>query len=317
MESTPDPVRVDAKRFQTALGQLCQTMVQKMSREGTANMGWFPTIAEDIVIMLRYSLSIYSLLFYLNADIRREKDTDWHEHYGVTAMSLVRSLIDCLYNITLILQNPGLHGPAYRKSGLRKMLNDIEEDHQAYLTDPRWEEWYQERRKATEMLIRKSGFTVDEVEKQPYWQTLGSYLVSKQPGGVLSKHQEFLKQFTFLGWRQYSALSHGAFEAFMGTLGHHPVGAYYMRDFLPQETRPKVDEGYHMFLSSHIGRAATVLLCIITEIQAYCKFEGHRINERICEVWDALKPLFETEELYRGRYEKLLEDRGIRDRYNV
>jgi hypothetical protein len=261
-------------------------------------------------MMLRYSLSVYRLLFYLNTDVRRKSDTEWNVRYGVTAMSLVRSLIDCLYNITSILLNPAEKGPAYRKSGLKKTLDDLAEDHERYRGQPEWESYITERRKNVELLIRMSGFTVDEVQKQSMWMTMGKYVKMLRPGGVLDEHQTFLKTFTYLGWRQYSALSHGTYEAFMGLLGHVPVGSYYVNDFLPHETRPKVEESYDVFLSTHIGRAATVLLCIITEIQAHAKFDGAN-NDRIVKIWDALRPAFEAKELYDGRYARLMANRGI------
>jgi hypothetical protein len=311
MPQAKENVRIDAGTFQEALASLTQTMVQKVFREGIAQCGWPSCVSDDITMILRYSLSVYRLLFYLNADVRRQDDPDWHVEYGVTAMSLVRSLIDCLYNVTLILQNPAEKGPAYRKSGLRRVLNDLNEDHQAHLGEPEWDAWFNERRPVVEQLIRNSGFTLDDVEKQPSWQTLGAYINTKQHGGVLSDHQAFLKTFTHLGWRQYSALSHGAYEAFAGTLGHVPIGAYYMSDFMPHDSRPKVDESYELFVSTHIGRAATVLLCIITELQAYCRFDGANINERIRKIWDALTPLFEAKELYDGRYSQLMLERRI------
>jgi hypothetical protein len=85
-----------------------------------------------------------------------------------------------------------------------------------------------------------------------------------------------------------------------------------MADFIFEAgDRDKIDDTYDIFLSTHIGRAATVLLCMITEIQAYSRFDGHSINERICRVWKALLPLFESKELYDGRYERLIADQGI------
>ncbi len=227
-------------------------------------------------------------------------------------MSLVRALIDCLYNITSILQNPKEKGPAYRKSGLKRILDDLEEDHQTYLGQANWEAWYKERREVVERQIRASGYTLDDVLKQRSWETLGSYISKKQPGGTLSDHQTFIKTFTHLQWRQYSALSHGAYEAFAGTLGHLPVGAYYINDFMPHDKRPQVDASYDLLLSTHIGRAATVLLCLVTEVQAYCSFDGANINDRIYAVWQALMPVFEAKELYDERYSKLMLDRGMR-----
>jgi hypothetical protein len=143
------------------------------------------------------------------------------------------------------------------------------------------------------------------------WQTLGQYVRRKGSGASLTDRQEFLKTFTHMEWRQYSALSHGAYEGFIGFVGPVPAGAYYITDFLPHEQRPKVDASYDVYLSLHIGRAAAVLLCLITELQAYCKFDGANINERICKLWETLMPLFDAKELYDGRYSQLMKMRGI------
>jgi hypothetical protein len=72
-----------------------------------------------------------------------------------------------------------------------------------------------------------------------------------------------------------------------------------------------VESSYELFVSAQLGRAATVLLCLITELQAYCRFDGHNINERIRKVWEPLLPLFEAKELYDGRYSKLMAQKGI------
>jgi hypothetical protein len=311
MQATETPIRINARTFQEPLARLADTMVEKVFREGFAFGGWPAHVSEDIAMMLRYSRSIYNLLFYLNADERRSDDYNWTVHYCVSAMSLVRSLIDCLYNVTAILQNPAVKGPEYRKSGLKKVLSDLEAEHQAHLGDPSWDAWYEERRGAVELLIRASGFVVADVEKHSSWPTLGAYVGREQTGATLTDHQKFLKTFTHLEWRQYSALSHGSYEAFTGILGHIPIGAYYVSDFLPHENRLKVDESYDLFRSTHIGRAATVLLCLLTEIQAYCRFDGANINDRVAKIWEVLILRPEVKELYDGRYATLMIERGI------
>ena len=85
----------------------------------------------------------------------------------------------------------------------------------------------------------------------------------KQPGGVTTPHQDFLKSFAYGNWREYSAMSHGAFEGLM------PTAMYYVADSMPPDDRPKIDETLELILFMHIGRAAGVLLCIVTEVQAY------------------------------------------------
>ena len=304
-------VRVDAVAFQEPLGKLAETMVQKVFREGSDHLRAPSFVGEDISTIIRHALSTYQLLFYLNADERRKNDCYWRVTYGVAAMPLVRSLIDCLYNVTAILQNPAEQGRAYRKSGIKKTLMDLEEDYQRYRGQPRWEAYITERRGAVDHLIRMSGFTIDEVMSQPIWPTLGRYISTKGLGGDLTEHREFLRTFTHMEWRQYSALAHGAYEGFIGFVGPLPVGAYYTSDFIPHSARPKIDASYDMFLSKHLGSAATLLLCMITELQAYCRFDGARINERISKLWETLIPLFYANELYEGRYSQLMKVSGI------
>jgi hypothetical protein len=91
------------------------------------------------------------------------------------------------------------------------------------------------------------------------------------------------------------------------------VGMFYMADSMPHEERPRIDEQHPRLLFMHIGRAAGVLLRIVTELQAYFRFDddGARINQRIHEVWNALMPVGEIKELYEERYELLMREQGI------
>jgi hypothetical protein len=72
-----------------------------------------------------------------------------------------------------------------------------------------------------------------------------------------------------------------------------------------------MEDLYSEFVSLTVGRAATLLLCMITEVQAHCRFDGANINERIVKMWQALIGLFEAKELYDDRYCALMKDTGI------
>jgi hypothetical protein len=82
---------------------------------------------------------------------------------------------------------------------------------------------------------------------------------------------------------------------------------------LPHEERPRLDQVHPIRLSVHISQAAGILISVITELQAYFRFDdaGARINERIHEVWNALLPTFTVKELYEERYAQLMRDNGI------
>jgi len=74
-----------------------------------------------------------------------------------------------------------------------------------------------------------------------------------------------------------------------------------------------LDVLYPRVMSMHIMRAAAVLLCIVTELQAHFLFDddGAQIHPRIHAIWNALLPVFEVKELYSERYEQLMKDRRI------
>src|SRR5216684_294214 len=112
-------VMINAKTFQEPLGKLAETMAQKIRREGAARLPAPQFVADDFHVMIRHALAVYKVLFYLNADERREGDPFWQDVYTVATTPLVRSMIDCLYNIIAILQNPTSQGRLFRKSGLR------------------------------------------------------------------------------------------------------------------------------------------------------------------------------------------------------
>jgi hypothetical protein len=66
-----------------------------------------------------------------------------------------------------------------------------------------------------------------------------------------------------------------------------------------------------VLIANHLSRVAAILLCTLTELQGYFRFDGARINERLHQVWCALLPAPEIKELYDERYNRLMRERGI------
>ncbi len=60
-------------------------------------------------------------------------------------------------------------------------------------------------------------------------------------------------------------------------------------------------------IALHVGRAAALLLCLLTEIQSFYKFDGPaRIDDRLATIWLAMLQTYEVKELYASRYRALL-----------
>ena len=302
-----DKPRINANTFQEPLAKLAETIAQKVWREAAQRWNAPQYVAEDVFTMMRQALATYNLLFYLNADERREQDCYWNNKYGVVAAPLVRSMIDCLYNVTAILDNPTKNGPAYRMSGLKKRLLDIEDDQANYAGKPEWDVYNAQQKQALLGLIRGSRLTEQEIRDADIWKTLGTYVLQGKKEDA-TPHQKFLKTFMHMQWRQYSALSHASLDGYIGEL---PAGMYFVIDQLPHDARPEVEKAYTLFLTRFIGRAAMVLLCLVTEIQLYFRFDGANINQRILQMWTALMDAFEVKEIYDERYCALMQEGGI------
>jgi len=278
-------------------------MALKVQREG-AQHGLRPLfLVADIYFLVRQAQQTYNLFFFVNADKRRFEDTDWRAAYLAVMLPLVRSMIDCFYNITALLEDPAVNGTVFRSSGYRLTLEALDSDEARYGGDPKWDDWIARQRKDLEFDMRANGFSEAEVRtERKLWPTLTGYLRAN-PG---APHQEFLKKLTLGFWQEYSAISHGTFQ------GLRPIALFLAPKDLPYEDRPKVDDASETLLAIHLPRLAAILLCILTDLQAHFQFDGARINTRLHEIWNVLISAPEVKELYEGRYEKLMSDRGIR-----
>lgn len=297
-------VELDARTFQRPLGELTNTLSLKVEREGVKLLK--PSFAAiDIYVMLRQALRTYDLYFYLNADERRANDVDWRVGYSAAILPLIRCMIDCLYNITAILSSPGPKGYQFRESGFKLSLAALDDDERRYGGNPKWDKYIAGRRAFIDTAMTACGITMPEVQGAKTWPTLSSYLRVKNKT-PLTPHQEFLKRLTFGFWQEYSGMAHATFQGLM------PTAIFYTPSDIPWDYRQKFEDvGIDQMISMHLARVAGVLLCTLTEVQAYFRFDGANINRRLHEMWDALIPVLEIKELYDERYAQLMQKKGI------
>lgn len=167
---------LDARTFQSQLDELTTTIAYKVQREGPRH-GLKPDfLAADFFFILRQAQWTYNLFRFINADERRKKDTDWRVQYSAVILPLVRTIIDCFYNISSILQNPGEKGQLYRASGFKRMLEAIEANERRYAGDPRWDAYIVKRRTDIDLGMRGTGFAETEVRTAALWPLLALIL---------------------------------------------------------------------------------------------------------------------------------------------
>ena len=151
---------IDASTFQKPLIELAEVLAQKLRREAPKLLSAPNYVAVDLHVLMRQAMNTYDLLFYLNADERRQTDCYWRIAYSVVTFPLIRNMIDCLYNITAILENPAVNGPWFRKSGFRKMLAALDDDESKYGGQPKWDSWIKKNRDGFQFQMRVNGLTI-------------------------------------------------------------------------------------------------------------------------------------------------------------
>jgi hypothetical protein len=89
------------------------------------------------------------------------------------------------------------------------------------------------------------------------------------------------------------------------------VAPHFAKDVGGVQMRSVVDSRYLQEMTFHVMRAATVVLCLLTEIQVYFRFNNPQIDPMLAYLWERMSGIYETNELFDERYRKLMEDAGI------
>jgi hypothetical protein len=301
-DEKPKLTRIDVSTFQVELGKLAENIAQKLLREAPARLQNPPYAAEDLFVLLRQAMATVNLLFYLHADERRKDDIHWRNEYTFAAAPVVRTMIDDLYNVTRILENPQEQSVIFRRYGYQKAYKALERDEQRYADRNEWKVPLAEKRRKLDTVVKGQGI---DITLPADWTTLGSYSKRPGPGGVRTPHQLFIETFTYGTWAEYSAISHGSFEGLL------EVGPFFIGDVGDVEMRSVIDSRYLQLMTVHVMRAETVLLCLLTEIQVYFRFDDPQIDPMLAYIWESMSGSYETKELYDERYRQLMQDVGM------
>jgi hypothetical protein len=304
MKVSDKPVlRLNADTFQSQIISLSETLAQKVLREGHKHIAGPKYLPFDMFVLIRHAQAALRFFGWVNADEHRA-DCRWREEYMVMALASIRSIIDCLYIVLVMLDDPSEMAVTYRLSGFDTKLKRLKDEKDRYGSDPDWQDYLTKRKEIIRLGIRMSGFDPDAMPPRRKWITMGRYIGDKPSQD--SDLQGFLRTFTLGPWREYSQVLHASFE------GVTTFSSFYMQDLMPHEKRFGVEDVFVRAMTTHYVRATLLLLCIVTELQAYCGFKDARINERIHEVWDALAETYETKELYNARYKDLMQRKRIK-----
>jgi hypothetical protein len=184
---------------------------------------------------------------------------DWRVANSAVILPLVRTLIDCFYNISVIFQNPGEVGYLFRASGYRRTLESLDADERRYGVIPDG--------KTTSFSAANSSTSTCVRTGSRKWRSESKALANFQ---WLSRARErrasnatptFLKEFTYGFWQEYSAISHATFQGLL------PITLFLAPKDLPHEDGVKIEPASEQMIGIPIARVTGVLARTLTEIQ--------------------------------------------------
>ena len=261
---------IDASTFQSVIENLAITLTHKVEREGISRLPNPNYLVTDLGVLLRQATYTYDLLYFLHSDeIRQHRG--YRQGYSFACLPLVRTMIDCLYNISALLEAPADRGPAFRRSGYRRLLESLDKEQAAHLSERDWTDHIHAQRELLAIDMRSVNITEAEARAEPLWPTLSAYLRVKK-NVAPTANQVFLKSLTFGYWADYSSISHATFQ------GLKMVAPFFLADRTLHEQRQTLKEKGEFATTQHLGRTAGILLCVITELQFFFKFEDANIN---------------------------------------
>jgi hypothetical protein len=294
----PTVPTIDAGRFAQQIADLAETLRNKVEREGPSVLP-YPNLTTDISVILSQLTWTYNLLRWINADDTRHGMVGYREPYTFVSLPLVRTIIDGFYNCTSLLDDPS-RSRTFRISGFFRLRQALREDEERYNSDPAWQNDFQNRHYILRKGLAQDHLTeADLDDRKNKWLLLGEYL-RLQPD---TPHKQLLRRISLGFWRDYSSISHASYD---GLVQLFPFIAH---DRIPHEMRtPELDNYRRRHFFMHFARAAVLLLCLLTEIQHYFKFDGSNIDKRLREIWTAMVPIYEVKELYDFRYDAILRE---------
>jgi hypothetical protein len=300
---------LDAGTFAEPLADITRIVTNKVEREGSV---LFPncSVSIDASVILRQLRETYSLICWVNADDIRYGVVGYRTPYSFVILPLVRTMIDGFYNATAMLDDP-TRALKFRISGYYRKREALQADETRYGTDPQWQADFSHRRKTIAEGMRADQITSADLDnKDNRWPLLGEYLrVTRTDPDT--PHKQLLRHLTLGLWKEYSAISHASFDALAD------LYPFIATDRLPHEMRDQVQTAALRHITMHIGRAGGLLLCLLTELQHFFKFNDFEIDKRLRQVWTAMVPLYEVRELYDFRYNNILREPELTNHNSV
>lgn len=285
---------IDREFFQK-LDNLNKAMSNLLDRNTPKHITEIPGLQEFLMVVVLATQTIFRTITYVSRDDGGRDATPPTLELGLATSPLVRSLMELLFTIVLIKENPQEHIVWFHEAGWRELKELRDGLFERYGTMDSWQSQLSQFQTNLDLLAVAHKIS-DSKQGAPnlinYWPTPMQMLNPKNT--YLSKEgREFLSTLTLL----YRSLSQD----------HHVSGAGIVRIYaklLIDEKDERRDKVLTSLKNSNVLTAASLLLSVYSEINDLVKFDR---NAALAYCWERLSVVaYEARNLYQLRYQSML-----------
>jgi len=273
------------------LDPLYQAVLNKIEREWPSSLegtGALPVLLRAFVLT---SANVYHSVRYLCAD--QPPDSSRKPEYAMSVPPLARTLLDTLFNVVFLFQDPKEHIRWYWRSAWREYREDVERWKSSYGADPMWADWV----KSFEQMVEdfRDDWFIDAQTQSadvPYWPHPTQMLKAS----ALAPDR-----------RAYLAYLNDWFYKDLSRASHLSGPGLITRSFLlfRKGAGPERDAELLRFKGQVVFTVVTLFVALLSEIEGEVHFS---LAPRMEYLWGLLRQYSEAaRELYDKRYGGLLQ----------
>jgi AraC-like DNA-binding protein len=260
----------------------------KLEREWPANLVAHDGLAPTLRALIMVSANTYRTIVYICADT--PESIERKLEYGLSATPLARTLLDALFAVVYLFDDPRARPEDFFRGGWREMFEENARYHAAYGHDPSWAAFaveHDRQLREVETLVGISAAERANPSSVAYWPTPA--LMKKRIAAADRKR--FLDYMNDWFMREMSQDTHMSWPGLL-------------RRFRPM-TAPAAggvrEELLKKWKSDAVGTSIALMLSLMSEIEIELRYG---LADRLKYVWGVMNQYYLiSKEIYDFRYE--------------
>jgi hypothetical protein len=288
-----EPDRIDYEPLRVPIEEIPSALVNRIARErGQALAGVHPALPEFLEVSLRISDVTWRTIKSLCAD--KVLADEQRLQFAISVPPLARTLLDSLFTIIYLFDEPAGNTRRFLASGWRELLDIDARLRGRHGQDPEWDAWLGGLAGDISRLERHAAITADERKKPKlvsWWPNPGK--MGSTTSDVRAKEATRASFLAYLNDWFYKHLSGDSHLSFTGL-------ARRGGRLLDPENLERTKASLTLYRSEVVFDSLTIFMALLSEISGQLKLDHEA--ERLRLAWSYLSKWPSAHDLYEQRY---------------